>query len=108
MDTRIEDIMDRFVAFCIWHRFLVIFGVLLVGALGVRVAQQLPIDVVPDVINVQVQVLTNAPFLGPVEVEHYVMVFVETVMSGLLWVEEVRSLSRFGLSAITVVFEEGT
>ncbi|TXD35346.1 efflux RND transporter permease subunit [Lujinxingia vulgaris] len=100
--------MDRFVAFCIRHRFLVIFGVLLVGALGVRAAQQLPIDAVPDVTNVQVQVLTNAPSLGPVEVEHYVTVPVETVMSGLPRVEEVRSLSRFGLSAVTVVFEEGT
>ena len=100
--------MNRFVAFCVQHRFLVIFGVLLVGALGVRAAQQLPIDAVPDVTNVQVQVLTNAPALGPVEVEQYVTVPVETVMSGLPHVEEVRSLSRFGLSAVTVVFEEGT
>ena len=100
--------MDGFIAFCVRHRFLVIFGVLLIGALGVRAAQQLPIDAVPDVTNVQVQVLTNAPALGPVEVEQYVTVPVETVMSGLPHVEEVRSLSRFGLSAVTVVFEEGT
>lgn len=100
--------MEGFVAFCVRHRFVVIFGVLLVGALGVRVARELPIDAVPDVTNVQVQVLTNAPALGPVEVEQYVTVPVETVMSGLPLVEEVRSLSRFGLSAVTVVFEEGT
>ena len=100
--------MNGFIAFCVRHRFLVIFGVLLVGALGVRVAQQLPIDAVPDVTNVQVQVLTNAPSLGPVEVEQYVTVPVEAVMSGLPHVEQVRSLSRFGLSAVTVVFEEGT
>lgn len=100
--------MDGFIAFCVRHRFLVIFGVLLIGAFGVRAAQQLPIDAVPDVTNVQVQVLTNAPALGPVEVEQYVTVPVETVMSGLPHVEEVRSLSRFGLSAVTVVFEEGT
>lgn len=100
--------MDSFIAFCVRHRFLVIFGVLLIGALGVRAAQQLPIDAVPDVTNVQVQVLTNAHALGPVEVEQYVTTPIETVMSGLPRVEEVRSLSRFGLSAVTVVFEEGT
>lgn len=100
--------MKTFISFCIQHRFLVIFGVLLVGALGVRAAQQLPIDAVPDVTNVQVQVLTTAPALGPIEVEQYITVPVETVMSGLPRVEQVRSLSRFGLSAVTIVFEEGT
>lgn len=100
--------MDALIAFCIRQRFLVIFGVLLVGVLGVRAAQQLPIDVVPDVTNVQVQILTNAPALSPVEVEQYITVPVESVMSGMPRVQEVRSLSRFGLSAITVVFEEGT
>ncbi|MCB9727901.1 MAG: efflux RND transporter permease subunit [Deltaproteobacteria bacterium] len=100
--------MDSFVALCIRHRFLVIFGVLLVGAVGVRAAQELPIDAVPDVTNVQVQVLTNAPSLGPVEVEQYVSAPVEAAMSGLPHLEEVRSLSRTGLSAVTVVFEEGT
>ena len=103
-----SNAIDGFVGFCVRNRFLVIFGVLLVGALGVRAAQQLPIDAVPDVTNVQVQVLTNAPSLGPVEVEQYVTVPVETVMSGLPNVEQVRSLSRFGLSAVTIVFEEGT
>ena len=100
--------MNSLISFCIRHRFLVIFAVLLVGALGVRAAQTLPIDAVPDVTNVQVQVLTNAPSLGPVEVEQYVSVPVEAAMSGLPNVEQVRSLSRFGLSAVTVVFEEGT
>lgn len=100
--------MKTFISFCIQHRFLVIFGVLLVGALGVRAAHQLPIDAVPDVTNVQVQVLTTAPALGPIEVEQYITVPVETVMSGLPRVEQVRSLSRFGLSAVTIVFEEGT
>jgi cobalt-zinc-cadmium resistance protein CzcA len=100
--------MNGFVTFCVRHRALVIFGILLVGALGVRAAQQLPMDAVPDVTNVQVQVLTNAPALGPVEVEQYVTVPIETVMNGIPHVEQVRSLSRFGLSAVTVVFEEGT
>ena len=108
MPTDADVSKEGFVGFCVRNRFLVIFGVLLVGALGVRAAQQLPIDAVPDVTNVQVQVLTNAPSLGPVEVEQYVTVPVETVMSGLPRVDEVRSLSRFGLSAVTIVFEEGT
>jgi len=100
--------VEGLIAFCVRHRFLVIFGVLLLGALGVRAAQHLPIDAVPDVTNVQVQVLTNAPALGPVEVEQYITVPVERVLSGLPRVEEVRSLSRAGLSAITVVFEDTT
>ncbi len=100
--------MEGLVAFCVRNRFLVIFAVLLVGSVGARMARDLPIDAVPDVTNVQVQVLTNAPALGPVDVEQYVTVPVETAMSGLPGVEEVRSLSRFGLSAVTVVFEEGT
>lgn len=100
--------MERLVAFSIRNRLLVIFFVLLVGALGVRAAQHLPIDAVPDVTNVQVQVLTDAPALGPLEVEQFITFPVETVMSGLPRLEEVRSVSRFGLSAVTIVFEEGT
>lgn len=100
--------IDRIVDFSVKNRFLVIFAVLLVGAIGLRAMQKLPIDVVPDVTNVQVQVLTNAPSLGPAEVEQFITFPVETVMSGLPRLEEVRSVSRFGLSAVTVVFEEGT
>lgn len=108
MHTSDRRFGSGWVDFCVDNRFLVIFGVLLIGALGVRAAQHLPIDAVPDVTNVQVQVLTNAPSLGPVEIEQYVTAPIETVMSGLPHVEQVRSLSRFGLSAVTIVFEEGT
>ncbi len=90
------------------HRLVVVFFVFLVGVLGLRAMDELPIDAVPDVTNVQVQVLTNAPALGPLEVERFVTFPVETVMSGLPGVEELRSVSRFGLSAVTIVFEEGT
>ena len=100
--------MKKFVSFCITHRFVVIFFVLLLGSLGLHAAKNLPIDAVPDVTNVQVQVLTNAPALGPIEIEQYITMPVETVLSGLPLVQEVRSISRFGLSAVTVVFEEGT
>jgi len=100
--------IERLLDFSIRNRAVVIFGVLLMGALGLRAAQQLPIDAVPDVTNVQVQVLTTAPALGPLEVEQFITFPVETVMSGLPHLAEVRSLSRFGLSSVTIVFEEGT
>ena len=100
--------VERIVEFSIKNRLLVVFTVLLVGALGVRALRHLPIDAVPDVTNVQVQVLTNAPALGPTEVEQFITFPVETVMSGLPRLQEVRSVSRFGVSAVTVVFEEGT
>ena len=70
--------IERFVDFSIRNRALVIFAVLLVGALGLRSAQQLPIDAVPDVTNIQVQVLTTAPALGPLEVEKFITFPVET------------------------------
>jgi cobalt-zinc-cadmium resistance protein CzcA len=100
--------LSNIVAFSVKNRLLVVFMVLLVGAVGARAAQKLPIDAVPDVTNVQVQVLTTAPALGPLEVEQFITFPVESVMSGLPRVEQIRSVSRFGLSAVTIVFEEGT
>jgi cobalt-zinc-cadmium resistance protein CzcA len=69
---------------------------------------RLPIDAIPDVTNVQVQINTNAPALSPLEVERQITLPVELAMFGLPNLEEVRSLSKFGLSQVTVVFEEGT
>ncbi len=103
-----SSMVERVIGFSIRNRLLVIFFVLLVGALGLRAMQTLPIDAVPDVTNVQVQVLTNAPALGPLEVEQFITFPVETVMSGLPNLQEIRSVSKFGLSAVTVVFEDGT
>lgn len=100
--------IERLISFSIRNRSLVILAVLLLGAVGLRAAQQLPMDAVPDVTNVQVQVLTTAPALGPLEVEKFVTFPVETVMSGLPGLAEIRSLSKFGLSSVTIVFEEGT
>jgi cobalt-zinc-cadmium resistance protein CzcA len=100
--------IDRIVTFSVRNRPLVIFAVLLVGALGLRAADELPIDAVPDVTNVQVQVLTKAPALGPLEVEQLISYPVESVMAGLPRLTEIRSVSKFGLSAVTIVFEEGT
>lgn len=90
------------------NRLLVIALWLLVAGLGVRAALQLPVDAVPDVTNVQVQVLTDSPGLAPEEVERFVTFPVETALSGLPRIEEIRSVSKFGLSVVTVVFEEGS
>jgi len=90
------------------HRLVVVVLWALLVALGVHSALRLPIDAVPDVTNVQVQVLTDSPGLAPEEVEQFVTFPVETAMSGLPRIESVRSLTKFGLSVVTVVFEEGT
>ena len=78
---------------------------IMVGA-GWYSLQNLPIDAVPDVTNVQVQVLTAAPSLAPLEIERQITFPVEVAMSGLPDIEEIRSVSKFGLSAVTVVFDD--
>ena len=74
--------IERIVDFSVRNRFLVILFVLAVGAMGVRAARELPIDAVPDVTNIQVQILTDSPGLSPLEVERFVTWPVETAMSG--------------------------
>lgn len=103
-----QGVLGLILDYAINNRFLVIFFVLLIGVFGVRAAKTLPVDAVPDVTNVQVQVLTNAPGLAALEVERFITFPVEASMSGLPKLKEVRSISRFGLSAITLVFDEGT
>ncbi|QDU96396.1 efflux RND transporter permease subunit [Lignipirellula cremea] len=96
------------IEFSLSHRGLVLILVALMAAAGVYSALNLPIDAVPDMTNVQVQVVTDAGSLSPVEVERYVTYPVETVMGGLPNVEEIRSVSKFGISVVTIVFQEGT
>ncbi|MGD2114286.1 MAG: CusA/CzcA family heavy metal efflux RND transporter [Acidobacteriota bacterium] len=98
----------KLVDFSLDNRFLVLTLWMLAAVLGVRSMLTLPVDAVPDVTNVQVQVLTNSPGLAPEEVERSVTFPVETAMSGIPRVTELRSVSKFGLSVVTVVFEEGT
>ena len=100
--------IKRIIDFSLDNRLLVLIGWLIVVALGWRAMQRLPIDAVPDVTNVQVQVLTNTPGLAPQEVESFITFPVEAAMSGIPRVEQIRSVSKFGLSVVTVVFEEGT
>lgn len=100
--------LQKLIEFCLTNRFLVLVLVGLMAAAGVRSALELPIAAVPDMTNVQVTVITNAGSLSPVEVEQYVTFPVEATMRGLPNVEEMRSVSKFGISVVTVVFEEGT
>lgn len=90
------------------NRFIVLLLAVVLLGLGFVSATTLPLDAVPDLTNVQVQVLTTSPALGPVEVEQFITFPVENAMSGLPKVSEIRSISRFGLSAVTVAFEDGT
>ncbi len=99
---------EKILEWSLKNRFLVLMLSLLLVAGGLAAMRDLPIDAVPDVTNVQVQVLTSAPALGPEEVEKLITSPVELAMSGLPRLEEVRSVSKFGLSVVTVVFEDGT
>jgi heavy metal efflux system protein len=99
---------ERIIRFAIEHRWLVILAVLGMAALGVFSYQKLPIDAVPDITNVQVQINTKAPGYSPLEAEQRVTYPIETVMAGLPGLEQTRSLSRYGLSQVTVIFKDGT
>ena len=100
--------LEKLIDISLGNRMLVISLVFIMAALGVYSAINLPIDAVPDMTNVQVQIVTEAGALSPLEVEQYVTSPVELTMSGLPNVEEIRSISKFGLSLVTVVFHEGT
>ena len=96
------------VAWSLRNRPAVLLAMVLLIGLGARAALRLPIDAVPDVTNVQVQVITSSPALSPVEIEKYVSVPVERALAGMPKVTEIRSLSKYGISLVTVVFEEDT
>lgn len=99
--------MHRLIDLSLRNKFLVlILTAVMVGA-GLYSALRLPIDAVPDVTPNQVLVLTQSPGLGPVEVERFITFPVETAMSGLPGITDIRSISRFGLSSVYIYFEEG-
>ena len=100
--------IDRILAFSVHNRWLVIIAAIAVGALGVWNFTRLPIDAVPDITNVQVQVNTTAPGYSPLEIEQRITFPLELAMGGLPKLEYTRSLSRYGLSQVTVVFKDGT
>lgn len=102
------QLLAALVAWSLRQRAVVLVAMLLFVALGIRSALELPIDAVPDITTVQVQIITAAPALSPVEIEQYISIPVERVMSGLPRSEEIRSVSKYGLSVVTVVFREDT
>lgn len=100
--------LERIIRTAIAHRWLVLLLVLAVSALGIWSYGRLPIDAVPDITNVQVQVNTEAPGYSPLEAEQRVTFPVETALAGMARLQYTRSISRYGLSQVTVVFEDGT
>ena len=99
---------QKLIELAIARRWLIIVAVFCLAVLGVYSYQRLPIDAVPDITNVQVQINTSAAGYSPLEVEQRITFPIETVMNGLPRLEQTRSLSKYGLSQVTVVFKEGT
>ena len=108
MTTEPLSWLERVLQGSIRHRWLVMLAVLMLALVGVYHARNLPIDAVPDITNVQVQVNTEAPGYTPLEVEQRITFPVETALAGLPKLSGTRSISRYGLSQVTVVFEDGT
>ncbi|MDP3745653.1 MAG: CusA/CzcA family heavy metal efflux RND transporter [Phenylobacterium sp.] len=100
--------LERIIALSIRHRWLVLALALLTAAVGIWSFQRLPIDATPDITNVQVQVNTEAPGFSPLESEQRITFPVETAIAGLPGLDYTRSISRYGLSQVTVVFKDGT
>ncbi|MBI4400847.1 MAG: efflux RND transporter permease subunit, partial [Nitrospirae bacterium] len=98
--------IDALIAFSLHQRVLVVVLACLLAIGGVYAFQSLPIDAFPDVTNIQVQILTKAGGLSPVEVERFITFPIELQMTGLPGLAEIRSLSKFGLSQITIVFQD--
>lgn len=99
---------EKIIRFAIDQRWLTLIMVFAIAVLGVFSYQKLPIDAVPDITNIQVQINTSAPGYAPLETEQRITYPIETVMAGLPKLEQTRSISRYGLSQVTVIFEEGT
>ncbi|MEZ6243331.1 MAG: CusA/CzcA family heavy metal efflux RND transporter [Phycisphaerales bacterium] len=100
--------LGKIIEFSIRQRALVMLATLALVGVGAYSFTRLPIDAVPDITNVQVQINTNVPALSPVEIEQQVTFPIEWSMGGLPNIDHVRSISRYGLSQVTVVFEDGT
>ncbi|WP_089041414.1 CusA/CzcA family heavy metal efflux RND transporter [Pseudomonas fluorescens] len=99
---------ERLIQFAIEQRIIVLLAVLLMACVGIASYQKLPIDAVPDITNVQVQINSAAAGFSPLETEQRVTFPIETAMAGLPGLQQTRSLSRSGLSQVTVIFKDGT
>ncbi|BAV96146.1 efflux RND transporter permease subunit [Lysobacter enzymogenes] len=100
--------LERIIGFAIRHRWLMLALTVALIGLGVWSFTKLPIDATPDITNVQVQINTQAPGYSPLEAEQRVTFPIETALAGLPKLDYTRSLSRYGLSQVTVVFKDGT
>ena len=100
--------IERLLRISIRQRGLVLLAVAAMALLGIYSYQKLPIDAVPDITNVQVQINTRAPGYSPIEAEQRITFPIEMIMAGLPNLEYTRSLSRYGLSQVTVIFRDGT
>ena len=99
---------ERLIRLAIAQRWLVMLAVAAMAAFGIYSYQQLPVDAVPDITNVQVQINTASAGYSPLETEQRITFPIETAMAGLPKLEQTRSLSRHGLSQVTVIFKDGT
>lgn len=100
--------INRIIALSISSRWIVMAAVAAFIVFGIYQYRQLPIDAVPDITNVQVQINTQAPGYSPLEVEQRVTFLIETAMAGLPKLEQTRSTSAYGLSQVTIIFHDGT
>lgn len=101
-------ILSAIVSWSLKNRAIVLMMTALFVVVGLRAALSLPVDAVPDVTNIQVQIITAAPALSPIEVEKYVSIPVERAMAGTPRTTQIRSISKYGLSVVTIVFEDDT
>ena len=102
------DFLSRIIDFSLRNRLLVIIGVMAAGIAGIVSLRNLDIDAFPDTTPVQVQINSIAPALSPEEVERQITFPIEQAISGLPGLEQLRSISKFGLSQVVVVFVDGT
>ncbi|MEK7235739.1 MAG: efflux RND transporter permease subunit, partial [Nitrospirota bacterium] len=100
--------MEKLFTLSLRYRFFTLVAISLVIVIGLWSFTHLTIDAMPDLTPVQVQILTRSPALGPVEVEQFITFPIEASLSGLPALRELRSVSRYGLSAVTAIFEDQT
>lgn len=98
--------LDRIIRFSIQNKLIIGLLTLALAAAGVYSLTRLPVDAVPDITNNQVQVITQSPSLAPQEVERLITFPVEQTMATIPQLSEIRSASRFGLSVVTIVFDD--
>lgn len=100
--------IEKLVRFSVKNKLIIAIAVLAISGLGIFSMLHLPLDAIPDITNNQVQVVTSSPSLAPQEIEQFITQPIELSMTNIPGVQNVRSISRFGLSVITIVFDEAT